>query len=262
MDERKPSLLMEKHFADAAAFGRFAEHFLQESRKPRPLPRDDLAGFLLFAARMTRKAKGQLFQDLWALWETDRRREGFFVEFGAASGVNLSNTWLLEKEYGWTGILAEPNPAFHASLREARTCQIVTDCVYSRTGETLRFLNARMGEVSRLADIVPDDMHELGGSRSQTETEEMMVRTISLNDMLAACNAPQRIDFMSVDTEGSELEILAAFDFDRWDVRAICVEHNFTATRDSLYALLTAHGYRRKWPEFTRFDDWYVRDPA
>jgi hypothetical protein len=64
---------------------------------------------------------------------------------------------------------------------------------------------------------------------------------------------------MSIDTEGSEVMILSAFDFARHPVRAISVEHN-DAQRDELYALLTAQGYRRKWPELSGHDDWYVRE--
>jgi FkbM family methyltransferase len=260
MEARKATLLGQKHFPDDAAFGKFAEQFLQEARKPRPLPKDDLSGFVMFAARLARRSKAQIFQDLWALWETDWKRDGYFVEFGAATGVNLSNTWLLEKEFGWTGILAEPNPDFHASLAESRACRIVHDCVYSRTGDTLRFLATPIGEVSRLADVVPDDVHETDGIRTGPDTREIEVTTISLNDLLEQGNAPAVIDFMSIDTEGSELDILSAFDFSRRQVRLICVEHNFTPLRDALHDLLTANGYRRKWTEFTRFDDWYVLD--
>ena len=257
---RQPTKLAEQHFTDAAAFGKFAEHFLQECRKPAPLPKDDLAGFVIFATRAARRSKAQLFQDLWVLWETNWKRDGYFVEFGAASGVNLSNTYLLEKEFGWSGVLAEPNPAFHAELAASRSCRVVTDCVYARSGETLRFLATPMGEVSRLADIVPDDIHERDGLRTGHGTRDIEVTTISLNDLLLQAGAPRDIDFLSIDTEGSELDILASFDFARWQAKLICVEHNFTPLRDGLHDLLVANGYRRKWPEFTRFDDWYVLD--
>ena len=86
------------------------------------------------------------------------------------------------------------------------------------------------------------------------------METISLNDLLIQAQAPRTIDYLSADTEGSELEILAAFDFDRWDVRAISVEHNCTDNQEKLYALLTARGFRRQFPELSWFDDWYVKD--
>ncbi len=88
----------------------------------------------------------------------------------------------------------------------------------------------------------------------------MPVETISLNDLLLEHGAPRHVDFLSVDTEGSEFEILNALDFDRWRPRTIAVEHNFTPLREKLFDLLSAQGYRRMWEGFSRFDDWYVLD--
>ncbi len=226
-------------------------HLRQASYDP-----DDLLQFLAFAMPLARRSKAQLFQDLWALWSAGERRGGFFVEFGAGDGVFLSNTWLLEQEMGWKGILAEPNPAFAKSLARHRRCFVSSKCVYSRTGETLPFLMAERGELSRLAGIEPGDAHE---DQRRQGAQEVEVQTITLNDLLAEAGAPRRIDYLSVDTEGSELEILASFDFSRWDVRAISVEHNGTAAREQLYDLLSRHGYRRQWPDLSAFDDWYVR---
>lgn len=217
---------------------------------------DEVFQFFDFVLPRICKARGQLLQDLWVLWETQNKQGGYFVEFGVADGVFLSNTYLLEKEMGWTGIIAEANPAFTQSIRESRSCYISEKCVFSRSGERISFLPARKGEFSRITSIVPDDGHERRGARVATE---IFVPTISLNDLLTEAKAPFNIDYMSVDTEGSELEILTAFDFDRWNVRLITVEHNRTAARESIHDLLTSHRYSRKWPELSAFDDWYVR---
>jgi FkbM family methyltransferase len=226
-------------------------HHLRHAR----YDRDDLLQFLAFAMPMAAQSKGQFFQDLWALWTSGQRRNGYFVEFGAGDGETFSNTWLLERQMGWTGVIAEPNPAFAEALRQRR-CIVSPKCVYARSGERLSFLAARMGELSRIADVVPAD----GNEEERLKGAELIeVETIALNDLLTQARAPSRIDYMSVDTEGSELEILKAFDFDRWDVRAISVEHNGTGAREQLFELLTSHGYRRPWPDMGRVDDWYVR---
>src|SRR3979409_966312 len=69
--------------------------------------------FLAYVLLSRHESKSQILQDLWVGYELNERRGGFFVEFGATNGVVNSNTWLLEKKYGWKGILAEPNPVWH-----------------------------------------------------------------------------------------------------------------------------------------------------
>ncbi len=85
-----------------------------------------------------------------------------------------------------------------------------------------------------------------------------MVPTITLNDLLLEAQAPREIDYLSIDTEGSELSILQAFDFDRWRVKLISVEHNKTPLRAEIHDLLAARNYRRKWTRLSGVDDWYV----
>jgi hypothetical protein len=72
-------------------------------------------------------------------------------------------------------------------------------------------------------------------------------------------NAPKSVDYLSIDTEGSEYEILSAFDFRAYDIQIITCEHNFTPMREKLFKLLTEQGYQRKFTQFSRWDDWYVR---
>jgi hypothetical protein len=71
-------------------------------------------------------------------------------------------------------------------------------------------------------------------------------------------NAPKHIEFLSVDTEGSEFEILNAFDFSQYSFGAICVEHNYLANRSKVKDLLVSNGYRQVYPELSDFDDWFV----
>tara|TARA_B100000242_G_C42645512_1_gene303440 strand:- start:264 stop:500 length:237 start_codon:yes stop_codon:yes gene_type:complete len=77
--------------------------------------------------------------------------------------------------------------------------------------------------------------------------------------MLKKHNAPKTIDYLSIDTEGSEFEILSNFDFDEYDIKIITCEHNYTSMREKIFDLLSAQGYERKYSEFSLFDDWYVR---
>ena len=110
------------------------------------------------------------------------------------------------------------------------------------------------GQLSQAKLAADACVWEFGG----VDHREVPVQTISLNDLLDQHGAPDEIDYMSVDTEGSELEILKAFDFDRRLIRLFTIEHNFTPLRQEIHELMTAKGYVRRFPEYTRFDDWYV----
>lgn len=202
-----------------------------------------------------RRSQSQYRQDLFALSETEFKRGGFFVEFGAAHGVRLSNTYLLEKEFGWSGILAEPARCWHESLAENREVPIETRCVWSRSGELLTFNEVSVAELSTLSSFSGSDAHE-ETRRVGTAYE---VETVSLVDLLIKYNAPQQIDYLSIDTEGSELEILRAFDFQRYLVKVITCEHNFTPIREEIHSLLSQQGYVRKFRELSKVDDWYVK---
>jgi FkbM family methyltransferase len=199
-------------------------------------------------------AKSQLGQDLFVLSQMGFAKEGFFVEFGATNGLDLSNTHLLEKNFGWQGILAEPARIWHQSLSSNRSASIDTNCVWKVTGDILVFNEARFPELSTIEEFNALDMHQ--DSRKFGQTYE--VPTITLLDLLKKHNAPKVIDYLSLDTEGSELQILEAFDFDQYQINVITVEHNFTENRSKIFDLLSAHGYQRKCEEISKFDDWYV----
>lgn len=195
----------------------------------------------------------QLGQDLFVLWQLNWRRGGYFVEFGATDGKLLSNSWLLDRHFGWQGILAEPGRAWREALiAEKRNAHLEFACVWSETGAKLTFTETANAEFSTLSEFAERDQHD------RTESQTYEVETISLLDLLGKFDAPDTIDYLSLDTEGSEIAILEAFDFSRYRFRCISCEHNFTPDREKIHALLSRHGYRRVLEKFSQFDDWYV----
>lgn len=201
-----------------------------------------------------RESRAQLFQDLFVLSQLDFKREGFFVEFGATDGVSLSNSYLLETRFGWEGILAEPCRAWHARLRQNRKCNVETACVWTESGQNIVFNSATEGEYSTIASFSDSDLHASIRRRGHKYT----VDTISLVDLLKKYNAPKIVDYLSIDTEGSEYDILRSFDFDLYQIRVITCEHNSTPQREKIHSLLKAKGYMRKLEALSAFDDWYV----
>jgi FkbM family methyltransferase len=200
-------------------------------------------------------SKSQIRQDLFVLSELDFKKNGYFVEFGATNGVDLSNTYLLEKEFHWEGILAEPAKCWHADLLKNRKCNIEFDCVWSESGKKLEFIEVETAELSKINHIEYTDAN----TKNREQNTKYFVDTISLIDLLDKHNAPRKIDYLSIDTEGSEFEILSNFDFEKYSINIITCEHNYTDQREKIFDLLTSKGYQRKYTDLSRYDDWYVR---
>jgi FkbM family methyltransferase len=211
---------------------------------------------VLGALRNLDKSKSQFRQDLFVLAELNNKRNGFFVEFGATNGLDWSNTYLLEKEYGWTGILAEPAKIWHAELLKNRSANIEPSCVWDRSNEEIEFVETADSILSTAERFIYSDTH---ASARQKYRERYIVKSISLEDLLHKYGAPKVIDYLSIDTEGSEFDILKKFNFDRYTFSVITCEHNFTSNREKVRVLLENNGYERRLEHVSCVDDWYVK---
>jgi len=205
---------------------------------------------------LLQKSKSQLRQDLFVLTELDLKRNGFFVEFGATNGVALSNTYILEKHFDWSGILAEPARVWHKELHRNRNCSIDELCVWRDSSSKLFFIETKSPEYSKISRST----NVIRGSILGSKEMGYEVSTISLEDLLVKHSAPSVIDYLSIDTEGSEYETLKAFDFSKFRFRVITCEHNFSNNREKIYLLLLKNGYRRVHEDLSLFDDWYVSE--
>lgn len=207
-------------------------------------------------ASLSPDATAQNFQDVFVLSVLGHRRGGFFVEVGAANGVQFSNTHLLEKRYGWTGILVEPATAWHEKIRAHRTAKLDTRCAWSRSGLMIPFCQFPDANLSTVAERAETQ----GKTWHTTPKERYEVETASLADILR--DAPPVVDYLSVDTEGSELEVLGAYDFSH-HFRVITCEHNYhLEPRARIHDILTPHGYLRVCEQQSGYDDWYIHVPS
>jgi FkbM family methyltransferase len=201
------------------------------------------------------ESTSQEYQDLIVLILSGFKENGFFIEFGAVDGIYLSNTYLLEKKFNWKGILSEPCKKSNLYLKSNRSCFINHDCVWSETGEKITFLETENNILSTVASISDCDAWKNKRKRG----EKYDVSTIALNDLLASGNAPYTVDFLSVDTEGSEFEILKEFDFEMYNIRYILVEHNNSQAKNSLHALLLSKGYKHILNNISKIESWYEK---
>ncbi len=200
------------------------------------------------------KTKSQFLQDLFVISTLSFRQYGFFVEFGATDGVHLSNTYLLEKSFNWTGILAEPSRQYYEQLSKNRKCAIDNRCVYALSGEKVEFEEIENTGLSQMSMYRGGDYL----SYSRGKKNKYLIETVSLNDLLKEHNAPKIIDYLSIDIEGGEYDVLKSLDFESYKFTVITVEHNYTSKRNDIFNLLTSKGYLRIHENISNADDWYV----
>lgn len=202
---------------------------------------------------LTTQSKSQLRQDLFCLYFNGWKKNGFFFEAGALDGVRDSNTYLLETLFGWRGMLVEPSRQFHQKLRKNRRCRIDTRCLFSASNKHLEFNELPDCGLSHLKEV-----DSTAGATHSNDSPQVVysVPTVSLNDLLENC--PDTIDYLSLDTEGSEYLILKNFDFSKHRFNFISVEHNNSKWQEPLTKLLTDNGYKKVYENLSGGDGWYV----
>jgi FkbM family methyltransferase len=176
--------------------------------------------------------------------------KGYFVEVGANEPRLRSQTWHLEQS-GWTGLLIEPQPDLACELRAMRMAKVFAIACSSpeNAGRTLPLHVA--GPLSSL------DRSGMAPGATPEAVIEVPVRT--LDSILEEAQAPERFDFLSIDVEGHEIEVLHGFDIKRWQPRLILLEDHVADLSKHRY--LSAAGYRivRRYEN----NGWYVpRDSA
>jgi FkbM family methyltransferase len=180
--------------------------------------------------------------------------DGYFVEFGACDGLLGSNTFFLEKYQGWTGILAEPIPGFYAQIKNNRTAKAYPYAVYSSTGIQIEFSETIQPGLSTLSGFEQADRH----GEQRAGAKKYNVETISLRDLLILAKAPRIIDFLSIDTEGSEFNILSQFPFEEYSFKFITIEHNHSESRAKIKELMNSNNYFEILPKYSGGDWWFV----
>ena len=200
-------------------------------------------------------SEAQFLQDVFCILALDEMRDGFFAEVGVGDGRSLSNTYMLEKQYGWRGILVEPNRSSHETIVQSRTAHLDRRAAASSSGQSLTFQEyLEKGEHSRIA--------RTGGHNLRNEQiQEYEVYTVTLNDALSLVGAPEEPEFLSLDTEGSELDILEGLDLNRFRFKIITIEHNHNQlTINKLRKSLGPIGYRQVLSHISNVDAWFIHE--
>ena len=224
--------------------------------------RELLKKFIHFIEKKTNlEISSQLYQDMFAEFILEQNTSKIFIEFGATDGFNLSNTYTLEKYFGWKGLLVEPDPQWHPNLKLNRPySKKIYDCVWIKSNETINFLTSQDGNLSTIENFRNSDekMMSANSIKRNQNSKIIQLKTISLNDLVKNHLDDSKPSYISIDTEGSEYDILSNFDFTKYGPEVFTVEHNHSELEKKIDELMNFNNYLRVFNTLTAFDAWYV----
>ena len=191
-------------------------------------------------------------QDKWVAEFLEFKKNGYFIEVGAYDGIQTSNTYFFEKNFNWSGICIEANPSIFNSLIENRKSVNVNKAVTDYKGSC-----------------------NFNSNEYKITNEGISIDCDTLLNILDENNSPNVIDYLSIDIEGYEYIALKEFDFIKYEIGLITVEHNLYCDGDTrknqIFELLTKNGFYRVVdnapcldpnPEWYNkpYEDWYVNN--
>jgi FkbM family methyltransferase len=220
-------------------------------------------------------SRSEIGQDVWALTVLNRARQyvsevctpdstpsgwgggvwqrGYFVDVGAWDGVECSNTHMFEKGLGWDGICVEPGPNAFGKLAKNRKCTSFNCAAWNESGQVLDFRETHIGSLSTLEGFGNDWAKAVRADFRPTQVESQTLR-----DLLAEAKAPPWVDYLSVDTEGSELQVLEGFPWETHNVGVASIEHNYTRGRKKLEDFMFDRGFEAVNRNISAYDAWFV----
>ncbi len=203
------------------------------------------------------KSVSQLQQDLVAQFlssvmvkKVSPQTTAYFVEIGANDGKYLSNTFTLENTFGWNGLLSEVNSSLtHTLFLNRPKSKIDIRAVDEISGVKKVFNQSKNSEYSALEGVSVQAAQFI-------DSISEVVETVNLTDLLEEFKSPKCIDFLSIDTEGNEFDILKGLNFNLFKFNYIAVE--VSRNQEEIAEILGSNGYVRILEEVSLWDQWWV----
>lgn len=195
----------------------------------------------------------QLGQDCLVDTILNNKTDGFFIEIGVGNGKELSNSYFFEKFRNWNGILCEPAKQFQDSIQRERKGLLIDKAVYSVSDKSFEFSESDLGEFSSMTEHLSDFVN------TNHTINKYMVETISFNDLCEKYSTKKNIDYLSIDTEGSEYEILSTIDFTKYEITCLSIEHNYDEAKYKLInSLLIKNNFVEVFGGLLMWDTFYI----
>ncbi|POY41210.1 hypothetical protein C3L50_01430 [Flavobacterium alvei] len=169
----------------------------------------------------------------------NNKENGYFIDIGAHNGQTFSNSLFFELYKNWKGICIEPNPNVFKKLDSFRKSINLNVCI-GESDKVVKFTQIE-GYAEMLSGIsekydkrhierIERDLESKGGKR--TEIDVKMMKLDSIEEL-----KNRQVDFVSIDTEGNEFDILSSINFNKIDIKALVVENNYGDSRIKEYLL-------------------------
>jgi len=202
--------------------------------------------FIKFLLKNMKFSKSQVYQDLFIIYYSKLKTNGKFIEIGGGNGIDLSNTYLHEKNYKWNGIICEPDSRSHKKIKNNREAILEKKAVSNLCKKNIIFYKNN--------DPYSSSLKKIG-----TKSKQFVTNTICLNHLIEFYNFGNNIDYISIDTEGNELDIIKKFNFKKYKVNFFTIEHNFkTKMREKIFKIMKRNGFKRVFKYLSYMDDWYI----
>jgi len=158
------------------------------------------------------------------------KKNGFFVEIGAFDGIQGSNCYHFEKFLNWDGIALEPSRIQFEKLKKNRKCKILNEAVSHEIKE-VEFIEVIEGltQMSGINDNFYQRNMNIISNNERSKTQSINLKTITFEQ---AVPKNTDIDYLSIDIEGGEMDLLNSINFHDNDIKVISVENNIPAEQN------------------------------
>ena len=154
----------------------------------------------------------------------DGKKNGFFVEIGAYDGINGSNCYHFERFLNWDGIAIEPSNIQFEKLKKNRKCKVLNNAISDEVKE-VEFIEVTEGltQMSGINDSSFKRNIDIISNNQPSKTKSINLKTITFDEIVPK---NKDIDYISIDIEGGEMNLLKSIDFKINNIKVISVENN------------------------------------
>jgi FkbM family methyltransferase len=200
---------------------------------------------------LAKNSRSESGQDLFALVANDFSKNKVFIEIGAFDGVTYSNSYMLEKDFKWNGVLVECIPRNFRRIKNSRDCEIIFGAVSGQSGDKIEVFES---SAPNLSSTIKSE------AENSWRVVSHSVPNYSLDAILRHGKTMGVIGFLSVDIEGAEYSVLKNVNLSQYEIEAICIEHNFRPESQDLKKLIESQGYHTVYEAFSGNDFWFIRN--